>query len=621
MQTGTSDLSKKMTAFYLLNCIVVMSIAVYSINIFSHNDPGTVAYSLLLLLTYPLIYLAPALLAFKVSSFFLTGKMINIAIVIAILMSALISLVIFSDFVLYKLYGFHINMFVWNIVSTKGGIASLGFDQVSVYGLIGVGTSIIFAFFLLWLVAGRIALLRLPKLRYIFALFVMLTFTERGVYAVNHFFSRGDILSVANQWPLHQPAKASSLMEALGYQRSTEKLVEFDHASGGDIRYPIAELDIEPVKSPPNIVILVAESLRADMLTPEIMPHLWEFSLTNARFENHYSGGNGTRQGMFALFYGLYGNNWDRFLGNRVSPVLFSALDHYGYQRLAITSASFTYPEFDQTIFSTFHRNELRQDDKGPAWQRDIRNVDALISSLRDDEQLPHETGPKFRFMFFESTHARYFFPNENVIRDDYLQEVDYLKLTPSYLAENIEPLKNRYINASHHVDRQIGRLLDYLKASNELDNTILVITGDHGEAFMEKGRWGHNSDFSEEQVKVPLVVSVPGDSPLVVDYPTSHLDFVGTVLSRLGVKNPPTDYSMGGDLFAHDPSRKIVVSSWSDIGVITDKVKIVVPFRSTTQHSNLITSLADKPLAKSRIVQYMPIIRNIIRKGNSFFR
>lgn len=55
MQTGTSDLSKKMTAFYLLNCIVVMSIAVYSINIFSHNDPGTVAYSLLLLLTYPLI--------------------------------------------------------------------------------------------------------------------------------------------------------------------------------------------------------------------------------------------------------------------------------------------------------------------------------------------------------------------------------------------------------------------------------------------------------------------------------------------------------------------------------------------------------------------------------------
>lgn len=133
------------------------------------------------------------------------------------------------------------------------------------------------------------------------------------------------------------------------------------------------------------------------------------------------------------------------------------------------------------------------------------------------------------------------------MIRDDYLQEVDYLKLTPSYLAENIEPLKNRYINASHHVDRQIGRLLDYLKASNELDNTILVITGDHGEAFMEKGRWGHNSDFSEEQVKVPLVVSVPGDSPLVVDYPTSHLDFVGTVLSRLGVKThqPTTQWAV----------------------------------------------------------------------------
>ncbi len=620
MQTGASAPLKKITAFYLLNCVIVILIAVYNINIFSHNNAGTVAYSLLLLVTYPLMYLAPALVIFMVSNAFLAGKKVNAVIVVSV--SALTALVIFSDFVLYKLYGFHINMFVWNIVSTRGGVASLGFDQVSIYGLAGLGTLVIVAFSLLWLLAGRLALVRLPKLRYIFALFFMLTITERGVYAVNHFFSHGDILSVANQWPLHQPAKASSLMESLGYQRSKEKLVEFDPASNGAIRYPMAKLEIEPVKNPPNIVMLVAESLRADMLTPEIMPNLWAFSTAGTRFTNHYSGGNGTRQGMFALFYGLYGNNWDRFLGNRVSPVLFSALDRYGYQRLAITSASFTYPEFDQTIFSTFNPNELHQDDKGPAWQRDIRNVDTLISSLQGDEGgATQGVSPKFRFMFFESTHARYFFPKENVIREDYLQEVDYLKLTPHYLAENIDAFKNRYINAAHHVDRQIGRLLDYLEVNNELDNTIVLVTGDHGEAFMENGRWGHNSDFSEEQVKVPLVVSMPGLNPAVVDYPTSHLDFVGTILSTLGVKNSSTDYSMGGDLFVHDPGRQIVVSSWSDIGVITDKVKIVVPFKSTTQHRNLITSLADKPLAKNSIVQYMPLIRRIIEKGNHFFQ
>ncbi len=620
MQTGAPAPLKKITVFYLLNCVIVMLIAVYNINVFSHNNAGTVAYSLLLLFTYPLMYLAPALLIFVVSNILLAGKRLNVAIGIAV--SALSALVIFSDFVLYKLYGFHINMFVWNIISTRGGIASLGFDQVSIYGLAGIGALVIVVFSLLWLLAGKLAVVRLPKLRYIFAIFFVLTITERGIYAVNHFFSHGDVLSVANQWPLHQPAKASSLMESLGYQRSKERLVEFDPASSGAIRYPMAKIDIEPVKNPPNIVMLVAESLRADMLTPEIMPNLWAFSTTGTRFTNHYSGGNGTRQGMFALFYGLYGNNWDRFLGKRVSPVLFSALDHYGYQRLAITSASFTYPEFDQTIFSTFSPNELHQDDKGPAWRRDIRNVDALILSLQGDEGgAAQAVRPKFRFMFFESTHARYFFPKENVIREDYLQEVDYLKLTPDYLAENIDAFKSRYINAAHHVDRQVGRLLDYLQTNNELDNTIVLVTGDHGEAFMENGRWGHNSDFSEEQVKVPLVVSMPGLSPAVVDYPTSHLDFVGTIMSMLGVKNSSTDYSMGGNLFVHDPGRQIVVSSWSDIGVITDKVKIVVPFKSTTQHSNLITSLADKPLAKNSIVQYMPLIRRIIERGNHFFQ
>ncbi len=58
-------------------------------------------------------------------------------------------------------------------------------------------------------------------------------------------------------------------------------------------------------------------------------------------------------------------------------------------------------------------------------------------------------------------------------------------------LAPYADQLRNRYSNSAHWVDVQLGRIYQYLREQNLLDNTVVIVTGDHGEEFMEKGVLG----------------------------------------------------------------------------------------------------------------------------------
>ncbi len=129
------------------------------------------------------------------------------------------------------------------------------------------------------------------------------------------------------------------------------------------------------------------------------------------------------------------------------------------------------------------------------------------------------------------------------MIRPDYLRELNYATMD---VHRDMPGIFNRYINSVHHLDQQLGRVLDRLERDGRLDDTLVVITGDHGEEFMEHGRWGHNSEFHDEQVRVPLVLAGPGVPGGVVTAPTSHLDVAPTLLGLLGVSNPPADYAVG---------------------------------------------------------------------------
>ena len=97
-------------------------------------------------------------------------------------------------------------------------------------------------------------------------------------------------------------------------------------------------------------------------------------------------------------------------------------------------------------------------------------------------------------------------------------------------------PQRDLYDGEIAFTDYHIGRVLDALAAAHLADRTVVVLTGDHGEAFGEHGEYFHGRDLWEEIVRVPLVVHVPGAGPHRLLRRVSHADLAPTVLDLAGI-------------------------------------------------------------------------------------
>lgn len=591
--TPVRPLTGYFIAAYLLNVIVCSGFG----SLASTPDLTSWLYVFALCVTYPLIYMLPLLILAQLTARIVPGQ--RLIITGLLLLSSLLTILLAVDVRLYGLYGFHFNLFVINLVLTPGGIASLGAGDTAI-AMAGLGCiAVLLIHFLLYqLMRQYRSRLSIPR-RYAWTLtviFLSLTLGERMAYGISDITRDSKILKASNSIPLYNHVTFRALGRRFGYQ--PEDREEFGLKSDGlKLQYPLRPLNsLNSLKSvatakPPNIIFLVSESMRWDQLSNEIMPRTWAESQKGWRFTHHYSGGNGTRQGLFSLFYGLYGSYWDPFLQENRSPVLMDHLQAQDYQLEMFTSASFTYPEFDQTLFAGLPAEQLHQIDGDMApWLRDTTNTGQIIDFLHNREK----DRPFMVFMFYESTHAHYDFPEASVIRAPYLEDLNYATMTRESLAEKSDQLFNRYVNASHFIDEQLGRVYDSLDEEGLWDNTIVVVTGDHGEEFMENGFWGHNSGFSEQQIRTPMVMWLPGEEPAVVSKVTSHTDVVPTLLPLLGVSNPITDYSLGHSMSDPKAPPYIVVSDWAGLCYLGDGHKFTIPLNSSLGNMNTLYGSQD---------------------------
>jgi glucan phosphoethanolaminetransferase (alkaline phosphatase superfamily) len=115
-----------------------------------------------------------------------------------------------------------------------------------------------------------------------------------------------------------------------------------------------------------------------------------------------------------------------------------------------------------------------------------------------------------------------------------------YATSTPGPFAEKTEI--GRYRNAVHEADAALGQLLDGLSDRGLLDNTLLVLFGDHGEAFgQHPGNYGHTLFIYDENVRVPLIVAAPGlfQDPIRVTRVASLADVAPTILDLVDLPRP----------------------------------------------------------------------------------
>jgi uncharacterized protein len=398
---------------------------------------------------------------------------------------------------------------------------------------------------------------------------------DKGTYAYADLTDSAPMLAAARYYPWYARVTVKRMARNwFGYQvdRRDNAVIR---TAGSVLNYPLQPLSFSHDKPRYNVVILVADGFRADMLSPDVTPHAFEFGQQNLRFENHFSGGNGTRCGIFSLVYGLYGTLWHAFLEARRGPVLIDGLKDLGYQFLILSPTPLTFPEFRKTAFVQIPDSVSDQRTEADNPARDRGMVEDLHQFLENRDR--HT--PFFVFALFNSTHAFYQYPPEfekfTPVCDP---TVNYMS---DFSSETLEGLRNRYKNGLYYIDSLWGAVLDDLHKHDAFENTIVILTGDHGEEFRENGYYSHNSAFDDYQVKTAFVARIPGESPRRVSALTSHLDVAPTILGRVGCNNPPGDYSHGRDLLSAEPRRFVFATDWGSGAIITENERAIIPVDS----------------------------------------
>ena len=579
------------------------------------GDGFTSIYTVLAYGSYAAIYLAPAFIVVWLLERFARAK--KTATYIAIIGSGLTLVLLYVDAKIHSLFGFHINGFVINLISTPGGLDALGSDAYSNVEFALIMVVLMLLPLGLWFLSQRPFWPGLPSSRvlaFVFGGLLIVHLVERVMYGLADIQSRGEALGVADSLPLHQPLKFRKLAKKLGLIVPQEQKLAV--RSVGRVNYPAHPLRVVPPAKPLNVIWLVSESLRADMLNAEIMPATWDYAQKGVRFTKHFSGGNGTRVGVFSMFSGLPGTYWFSFIHEERSAAVIDVMLEQGYEFHLSTGQSFTYPEFDRTIFSRVARNRLHVDGSGSGDERDHRNIARIIQTL--EQRDPNK--PIFIFNFFESPHARYYFPPEAVIRPDYLKEFNYARMDVASLKRDIKGIHARYVNSVHALDMNLAPLWRYLEAHQMRDNTFVIFTGDHGEEFMEKGHWGHNSEFVNEQVQAPLVLWVPGQPPAVDNRLSAHMDLTATLMPLLGVENPADDYSLGFSLLEKPARHYTILADWDRVAYVDESIKFTVPMSAKGFFRQRVTDFNDQPIPDASAIlqrkneQLMQVMRDISR-------
>ncbi len=156
---------------------------------------------------------------------------------------------------------------------------------------------------------------------------------------------------------------------------------------------------------------------------------------------------------------------------------------------------------------------------------------------------------PFFLFVHFYDPHWHYDPPEttRRIFETEYHGRLtglwqDFKRYDRSTIGKtDLDHLLALYDGEIRFVDDSLGALLEHLKTRGLDRNTLVIITSDHGEEFLDHGSWEHQKTLYEEVIRVPLVIHGPGIKPRHETQPVSLLDVAPTILAWAGLTPPPS--------------------------------------------------------------------------------
>ncbi len=543
---------------------------------------------------------------------------------------ALTDIALILDFFIFRLYHFHINAMVLNILTSPKAAESidLGAGPVIVAVVVIVGLFLLEIFLVKHLLKKDTDALKAKNKTLnkaiILPLFLIIV-TEKLSYGFASLYLKANILNVFKVIPLYQPVTFNRFAKK-HFGISNEEQLKNYISSSANLHYPKKPITFKENLNKVNVFIIASDSVNANYVNQETAPNIEAFKRDALVFQRHYSGGNSTRFGIFSLLYGLNASYWFSFKAAQKGPVLFDVLKKLGYNINIVSTVNTSWPEFMQTAYVNIQDkvyDDFDTEDKLKPWQKDEKSAAKWSEIIKgvDSQQ------PQFTFLFLDAPHG-YSFPKSH---EKYPVNEDINYLTISKESKDLESAINSYKNAIFYNDMLFGKIIAQLKAQGLYDNSIIVYTSDHGQEFFEYGAFGHNSSFSEAQTKVPFIVKLPNSHiPPAFNSSSkkgetsklsSHLDLVPTILSYIGVANDTSDYASGYDLLDEKTKRKqVFIANWNNNAIKTDEQTFVFSNLPNKMFNNEVRRNSDYKLLENASAD-SALIMKIMEQNGHFYQ
>lgn len=301
----------------------------------------------------------------------------------------------------------------------------------------------------------------------------------------------------------------------------------------------------------PNVILVVCETLRADHLgcygyERDTTKNIDSFANDTFTFKNAYAQAPSTMPSMWNIVTSKYQSPYrakdecvtiaEYFKSNNYRTGAF--LSHHYFEG---TKANLQqgFDVYDAKCKKDNHKMSARPaksiTESTIKWIEQNRKKPFFVWLVYFDPHDPYVPPAEFRGHYNKEAYFS---------RDRRAQGIGY-RGTSNHLVSKAHRqfLINAYDEEIRYFDHQIGRLFSYLKRSGQYDNSIIILTADHGEELGDNGgRWDHCQLLSQEEIWVPLLIKMPYKNKKVeIENTVQTIDIYPTLtecLKKVGIPN-----------------------------------------------------------------------------------
>ncbi len=297
-----------------------------------------------------------------------------------------------------------------------------------------------------------------------------------------------------------------------------------------------------------RVLLISIDTLRADHLgcygyPRATSPLLDAIAAEGVLFEDVFSPSPWTLPAHGSLLTGLYPSrhglkSHDDYLPSRIAT-LASVLSRQGYRTAAVVNSHNLSPRYGlDRGFQEFRYLEESVDRVEPTTEI----VDQAIGWIRAWGERPfflfvHSYDVHSDYRSRAAFEAQFAGPYQGVVDGSTAQLISAREGKLTLETKDAAHLVDLYDAGIRQMDEELGRLISFLREERRLEDTLLVITSDHGEEFLERGGVLHGRTQFQEVVRVPLILRGPGlPRGQRIESTVSLLDVMPTVLALAGI-------------------------------------------------------------------------------------